>query len=74
MRNPPNTPESPAEEYARLLGKLHELITQGEGDSAEADAIRDEMDGPWYALTEQERERLNGLSEDLSAGAEGTAS
>jgi len=34
-------------------------------DSPEADAIRDETDGPWNALTEVERNRVRYHSEDL---------
>lgn len=52
-------------EYAALLRRLHEVMSRGGGDSPEADAIRDEMDGPWYALCEEERELVGGLSADL---------
>src|SRR5262249_25251866 len=40
---------------------------------AEADALRDEMDAPWYAMSEAERRRVGGLSEDLYSLAEGGA-
>lgn len=54
-----------AKEYSRLLLRLHDLIAEGKGDDEEAEAVRDEMDDPWYAMTERERERMAGLSEDL---------
>jgi hypothetical protein len=62
--------DTPARTYGQLLLRLHDLIAKGQGDEPEADAVRDEMDGPWHALTEAEQERLGGLSEDLYALAE----
>jgi hypothetical protein len=56
--------------YGRLLLFLHDLIAKGQGDDPEADAVRDQMDAPWYAMTEAEQERVGGLSEDLYALAE----
>ena len=56
--------------YARMLVRLHDLIAKGQGDGPEADAVRDRMDAPWYALTGAEQERVGGLSEDLYALAE----
>ena len=52
-------------EYVRHLARLHELIAQGQGDSDEADAIRDQMDWPWNQLNRQQIELANGLSSDL---------
>lgn len=48
-----------------LLKELHRLISEGKGDSDEADAVREEMDEPWWKLTQEEQARLNGLSADL---------
>jgi hypothetical protein len=62
-----NANEKPVLKYARCLRELHALDQLGRHDSEEADAIRDEMDEPWYAMTAQERERMGGLSEDLYA-------
>jgi hypothetical protein len=62
--------DTPARAYGRLLLRVHDLIANGQGDGPEADNVRDEMDAPWYALTEAEQERLGGLSEDLVALAE----
>lgn len=53
------------QEFARLLRELHRLMSLGDGDSPEADAIRDEMDGPWYTLSEEEQKRARGMSADL---------
>ena len=38
--------------YLELLQKLHDLIA---GDSELADLYRDQMDQPWYDLSEAER-------------------
>ena len=60
------TEVSPASrEYARLTGRLHDLMATGLGESEEADAVRDAMDGPWKQLSGAERDRLSGLSADL---------
>src|SRR5271166_6101821 len=49
----------------RGLRELHELTATGRLDSPEADAVRDATDAPWRALTEEEKRRISGLSEDL---------
>lgn len=49
----------------RGLLRMHELEIQGLGDSPQADTIRDALEGQWLQLTEEERNRLTGLSEDL---------
>jgi hypothetical protein len=64
------TDDTPARAYSRLLLRLHDLIAKGQGDDPEADAVRDQMDAPWYAMTDAEQERVGGLSEDLYALAE----
>jgi tetratricopeptide (TPR) repeat protein len=50
---------------ARGIRELHRLGLECQDDSPEADAIRDATDGPWEALSETERRRVSGLSEDL---------
>ena len=45
--------------------ELHQLMAAGKDESPEADAIRDATDGPWGALSEEERNRVRNLSEDL---------
>ena len=52
-------------EYMRHLVRLHELIAQGQGDSEEADAIRDQMDWPWSQLNRRQIELADGLAGDL---------
>jgi hypothetical protein len=64
------TDDAAARVYGRLLLRLHDLIAKGQGDDPEADAVRDQMDAPWYAMTEAEQDRVGGLSEDLYAAAE----
>lgn len=49
----------------RGLRELHRLAVTGRQDSPEADAVRDATDAPWEALTESEKRRISGLSEDL---------
>lgn len=53
------------EKGAQLLVQLHELIESGEGDGADADAVRDRMDVIWSQLDEVKIARLDGLSADL---------
>jgi tetratricopeptide (TPR) repeat protein len=64
---------SAAEEYARLLLRLHELALAGEDEGSEADAIRDEMTSYWYRMSATEQDRLTGLSADLAALEDGPA-
>ncbi|MHC5539475.1 hypothetical protein ACYOEI_14755 [Singulisphaera rosea] len=49
----------------RGVRDLHRLTINGQEESPEADTIRDATDAPWEGLTEAERKRLSGLSEDL---------
>jgi hypothetical protein len=52
-------------EYVRHLLRLHSLMAAGRGDSAEADAVREEMLVPWRRLDPDELARVDGLSADL---------
>lgn len=52
---------------AAATRELHRLGREGENDSDAADAMRDEIDVVWPLLTDQERERLEGLSIDLQS-------
>jgi tetratricopeptide (TPR) repeat protein len=49
----------------RGIHEMHRLIADGQEDSPAAEADRDATDRPWQALTEVERRRASGLSEDL---------
>ena len=49
----------------RGIREMHRLIAAGQEDSPAAEAVRDAADRPWNALTEVERKRAGGLSEDL---------
>jgi tetratricopeptide (TPR) repeat protein len=53
--------------HEHLLVDLHRLIAEGQGDSADADRIRDDMEARWWQLSDEEQERLEGLSADLYA-------
>jgi hypothetical protein len=52
-------------EFEQLLIRLHHLFVKGEGDSEEADALREAMEEPERNLSSAERARLEGLSADL---------
>lgn len=71
MLFPSNGPDSAVQTYAHLLGKVHALIAQGLGDSPQAEALADEMDALWFAMTDEEQVRMCGLSEGLYRQAEG---
>jgi hypothetical protein len=45
--------------------ELHRIMMAGGGDSVEAEALRDRMDRPWWAMTEEQREVIGDLSADL---------
>lgn len=49
----------------RGIRELHRLLLADLDESPEADAIRDATDLPWEALSETERDRVGGISEDL---------
>jgi hypothetical protein len=42
-------------------------MNQNQDESDEGEAIRDDMDRLWYAMTDAEQERMDGLSADLYA-------
>ena len=54
----------------RAILRLHQLWLDGKGESAEADALRDAADGPWHLLSDVERKRIWGLSQDLNSMTE----
>src|SRR4029079_3924188 len=51
--------------YVDHLVRLNELNRAGQEDSEEADRLRDEMDDPWYRMTDQEQLFVGGLGADL---------
>ena len=48
-----------------LLLKLHLLTRDGQGETAEADDVRDASEEPWWQMSEEEKQRFRCLSEDL---------
>ena len=57
----------PLHSISKLLVRLHALIESGQGDSDQADAMRDLMDWPWYRMSPSEQEVARQLSADLYA-------
>jgi len=56
------TPEAAEETYARLARKLYPLCTTEEGlASQEADDLREAMELPWYALSDDGQARMHAL-------------
>lgn len=53
-------------EYNALTIRLFLLERAGMLDSPEADAIRDESDGPWLRMSAYEKERAGEFSEGLN--------
>jgi hypothetical protein len=58
-------PNNSYSEYKKLTIDLHNLFAKGLGQSAEANAVRESMEGPEKGLTEAEKDRLFNLSGDL---------
>ena len=54
-----------AKGYEKLLRKLHQLIVDGKSDSDEATKIREDMDPPWFRMTDKERCEMRNLAEQL---------
>lgn len=52
------------DEYERLLHEHQRLLK--ENREADADALTDRMDAPWYLMTEEERERARDLAARLN--------
>jgi uncharacterized NAD(P)/FAD-binding protein YdhS len=47
--------------YLRSVLRLYAFMAAGLFESNEADALREQMVEPWYALSNEERQRLDGL-------------
>jgi len=53
------------DDYCKLLYQLHELIADGRGDEADAEAIRDKMDKPGREMSEEQVKKARQLSAEL---------
>jgi tetratricopeptide (TPR) repeat protein len=53
------------DQSARLMLRLHELMVAGKDESEDGQQVRDEMDYPWYQLSQEEQDVIGGLSADL---------
>jgi tetratricopeptide (TPR) repeat protein len=52
--------------YIRSVLRMYVFMDAGLFDSDEADALREQMVEPWYALSKEERKRMDGLVMDLN--------
>ncbi len=52
--------------YIRSVLRMYVYKNADRFDSDEADALREQMIEPWYALTEDQRKRMDGLAIDLN--------
>lgn len=43
------------DEYKRMFDRLNQLFAEGNGEGYESDVLRNEMDGPWYKMSEEDR-------------------
>lgn len=50
------------EKYRQFILKMHGLMLNGQFESEEADRLREDIEGVWDKLTEDEQNRLRGLS------------
>ena len=70
-------PIAESRNYQMVLGgllRMHQLTLDGQYESPEADALRDSMSEPWEGLSNAERERVTGLSQDLYEISDGDSS
>lgn len=66
-------PREDLERFKALTLRLHQFDREGKGETPEADALREESEGPWRAMTQAEREEAAKYSGDLDATTEPTA-
>jgi tetratricopeptide (TPR) repeat protein len=58
-------PRTDVTNYVRLFVELHRLVASGAGDSDQADELRDQMDRPWYKLSDAEMRMTDILAVNL---------
>jgi hypothetical protein len=59
--------------YARLLAQLHLAMKEGWDETADGEALREQMDEPGSRLSREEGTSLNGISADLHSLADAPA-
>ena len=52
--------------YIRGVLRMYVFMDAGAFDSDEADALREQMVEPWYALSEEERKRMSAATASTS--------
>jgi hypothetical protein len=65
INNPPLPHTSPLAIHAHHLVQLDRMMAEGQGDSPEADALRDQMEQSWYRMTPKELDIARQISADL---------
>jgi hypothetical protein len=65
IKNPIRPHESPLVVHVHQLVQLDRMMAEGQGDSAEADALRDQMEESWYRMTSDELDIARQVSADL---------
>ncbi len=60
-----DTADAAFQESVTLLLRLHRMTLAGQDQTKEADALRDEMEAPWYCMSAGDRIRVDELSADL---------
>lgn len=59
--------KAPFAAYLDLMLRVDALINQGLDESPAGTALRDQMDQPWYAMTEEERDQIRAIGAALNA-------
>lgn len=58
--------DSAYRDYVRMLRELHQLWVDGREESAEAEALCNQMDAAWEGLNSEMKETVGGLASDLN--------
>ena len=53
--------------YSSLLADMHRLVSEGQGDSEQAENLAGRMDASWNAMTAIEQSRMRSLAARLNA-------
>ena len=68
MSNAEHSATSRSEAFVQsvdLVLRVHQLMSAGQGESAEANRLRAASERPWYEMSDEEQDLVEGLSADL---------